>query len=105
MKAGMLAESTRFGIASLLLRLAVGIAFILHGAPKIVNAANWMDPMPFHPPAIFQETAAVAEFFGGWALLLGVATRPVAVLLCALAVDGCLNPRLSGAGSKKCRKI
>ena len=40
-----------------------------------------------------------------WALLLGVATRPVAVLLCALAVDGCLNPRLSGAGSKKCRKI
>jgi putative oxidoreductase len=77
----MFAESTRFAIALLLLRLAIGIAFILHGAPKIVDAAHWMDQSPHHPPAIFQEMAAVAEFFGGWALLLGVATRFAAALI------------------------
>jgi putative oxidoreductase len=77
----MFAESNRTGIALLLLRLVIGIAFVLHGAPKIAHAATWMDAMPFHPPAFLQETAAVAEFFGGWALIIGVASRVAAALI------------------------
>lgn len=77
----MLTESNRFGIALLLLRIAVGIAFILHGAPKVMQASSWMDAMPFHPPAFLQETAAIAEFFGGLMLLMGLATRIFAALI------------------------
>jgi putative oxidoreductase len=80
----MLTESNRFGTALLLLRIAVGIAFILHGAPKMAHASTWMDAMPHHPPAFLQEAAAVAEFFGGIMLLAGLATRVAAALI---AVD------------------
>jgi putative oxidoreductase len=77
----MLAESNRFGIAMLLLRVVIGFAFVLHGAPKIAHASSWMDAMPFHPPALLQEAAAVAEFFGGIALIAGVASRIAATLI------------------------
>jgi putative oxidoreductase len=77
----MLAESNRFGIAMLLLRVVIGFAFVLHGAPKIEHASSWMDGMPFHPPAFLQEMAAVAEFFGGMALIAGVASRIAATLI------------------------
>jgi putative oxidoreductase len=80
----MFTESNRFGIALLLLRAAVGIAFVLHGAPKMAHAATWMDAMPHHPPAFLQEAAAVAEFFGGLMLVAGFATRVAAALI---AVD------------------
>jgi putative oxidoreductase len=77
----MIAESNRLGIAMLLLRVAIGIAFVLHGGPKIGHASTWMDGMSFHPPAYVQEVAAGAEFFGGWALIIGVASRIAAALI------------------------
>jgi putative oxidoreductase len=80
----MLTESNRFGIALLLLRVVVGIAFVLHGAPKMAHASTWMDAMPHHPPGFLQEAAAVAEFFGGWLIIAGLATRAAAALI---AVD------------------
>jgi putative oxidoreductase len=80
----MLTESNRFGTALLLLRIVVGVAFVLHGAPKMAHASSWMDAMPLHPPAFLQEAAAVAEFFGGFLLIAGLATRVAAALI---AVD------------------
>jgi putative oxidoreductase len=80
----MLTESNRFGTALLLLRVVVGIAFVLHGAPKMAHASTWMDAMPHHPPGFLQEAAAVAEFFGGWLLVVGLVTRVAAALI---AVD------------------
>jgi putative oxidoreductase len=80
----MATESNRFGTALLLLRLVVGIAFVLHGAPKLAHASTWMDAMPHHPPAFLQEAAAIAEFFGGLMLIVGIATRVAAALI---AVD------------------
>lgn len=80
----MLTESNRFGIAFLLLRAVVGIAFVLHGGPKMAHAATWMNAMPAHPPAFLQEAAAIAEFFGGMLLIAGLATRVAAALI---AVD------------------
>jgi putative oxidoreductase len=80
----MLTESNRFGTALLLLRIAIGVAFVLHGTPKMAHASTWMDAMPNHPPAFLQEAAAVAEFFGGFMLIAGIATRVAAALI---AVD------------------
>ena len=97
----MLTESNRFGTALLLLRIAIGIAFVLHGTPKMAHASTWMDAMPHHPPAFLQEAAAVAEFFGGLGLIAGLLGRVAAVCIAVVMlsaivmVDGryglCLN--------------
>src|SRR5688500_18863936 len=63
-------------IGMLLLRVVVGSAFLLHGWPKIQHASNWMGP-DAPVPGIFQALAAVAEFGGGIALILGLLT-PIA---------------------------
>lgn len=58
----------------LLLRLVVGAAFILHGWPKIQNPMGWMPPEA-SVPGVLQGLAALAEFGGGIALILGLLTR------------------------------
>src|SRR5690242_9622712 len=72
-------------VGLLLLRLAMGAAFILHGWPKIQNPTGWMGPTADMPGAL-QALAAVAEFGGGAALVLGLLT-PLAALgiLCTMA--------------------
>ena len=58
----------------LLLRLVMGAAFILHGWPKIQNPMGWMPP-EMSVPGIWQALAALSEFGGGIALILGLLTR------------------------------
>lgn len=72
--------------ALLLLRLVAGLAFMLHGWRKIQNPFGWMGPDPFAPGAL-QALAAVAEFGGGLAWILGLLT-PLASLgiACTMAV-------------------
>jgi len=66
--------------ALLLLRLVVGSAFILHGWGKIQHPFNWAPPQsPLTIPGIFQFLAALSEFGGGIALILGLLT-PLAAL-------------------------
>src|ERR1700720_4193461 len=65
----------------LVLRLVVGLAFILHGLPKIQNPMHWMGDKV---PSIFQLASAIAEFGGGIALILGFLT-PIAAA--ALAIN------------------
>ena len=56
------------------LRLVMGAAFMLHGWPKIQSPFGWMGPeAPF--PAVLLALAALAEFGGGLALILGFLTR------------------------------
>lgn len=71
-------QSTSESVALLLLRLIVGIAFILHGSGKITNPFGWM-PAGAGVPEFFQFLAAISEFGGGIALLLGLFTRLGAV--------------------------
>src|SRR5687768_16081837 len=62
-------------LALLLLRLVMGIAFVLHGWPKIQNPMGWMNAMGMQSvPSFLQALAAVAEFGGGIALVLGLLT-------------------------------
>jgi putative oxidoreductase len=58
----------------LLLRLAMGVAFVFHGWPKIQNPMGWMGAEAT-VPAFLQTLAAVAEFGGGMALVVGLLTR------------------------------
>jgi len=68
------------GLALLLLRLVMGIAFVLHGWPKIQNPLGWMNAMGGSSvPAFLQALAAIAEFGGGIGLILGLLT-PIAAL-------------------------
>lgn len=61
------------GVALLFLRLVAGTAFVLHGWPKIQAPMSWMPPSaPI--PGWLQLLAAVAEFGGGIAWILGALT-------------------------------
>jgi putative oxidoreductase len=73
----------------LLLRLVVGSAFILHGWPKIQNPMHWMDGRGNAPHALLQAAAAIAEFGGGMALILGLLT-PLVTLGIAATMVGAL---------------
>ena len=64
--------------ALLLVRLVTGVAFVLHGWPKIQNPTGWMNAMGGQGvPSVLQALAALAEFGGGIALILGLLT-PIA---------------------------
>jgi putative oxidoreductase len=67
----------RPAVGLLVFRLVTGGALMLHGLPKIMAPFTWMHGAPV--PAIFQCLAAIAEFGGGLALILGLLT-PIACL-------------------------
>jgi len=70
------------GIASLVLRLALGGIFIIHGYPKLKDlgkqTGQWMKSIGF--PAGMGLFAGIAEFFGGIAVVLGILTPVIAAL-------------------------
>jgi putative oxidoreductase len=72
--------------ALLLLRLVAGVAFMFHGWRKIQDPFGWMGPDPF-APGFLQALAALSEFGGGLAWILGLLT-PLASLgiACTMAV-------------------
>ena len=72
-------------VGLLLLRIAMGVAFVIHGSGKvgwpnvsIGHAMSWMGPKS-DIPGFFQGLAALAEFGGGLALIFGFVT-PLAAL-------------------------
>lgn len=69
-------HSKDVGLALLLLRVLVGVAFILHGWGKIQAPMSWMGPES-PVPGIFQALGAIAEFGGGICLILGLLTSLV----------------------------
>ncbi len=73
-----------FGV--LLVRLAVGAAFLLHGWFKIQStggASGWMGP-DAPVPGFMQALAAFSEFLGGIGLILGFLTPVASVFLAAV---------------------
>ncbi|WP_343701054.1 DoxX family protein [Chitinophaga sp.] len=74
------AQPTATSTALFVLRLIVGIAFIMHGWGKIQAPASWMPsggPVSLSP--FWQVMAALSEFGGGILLVLGLVT-PIASL-------------------------
>ncbi len=70
----------RAGLGLLAVRLAAGAAFVLHGWPKIQNPFGWMGPTA-DVPGPLQAAAAVAEFGGGIAWILGALTPLFSLLI------------------------
>jgi putative oxidoreductase len=69
-------------VASLVLRLALGSIFIIHGYPKLKDlgkqTGQWLKSIGF--PAGLGLFAGIAEFFGGIAVIAGILTPIVAAL-------------------------
>jgi len=75
--------------AALILRLALGLMFVAHGALKLfvftpAGTVGYFTSLGL--PAIFAYLTIAAELGGGVLLLLGVATRPVALALIPLLI-------------------
>lgn len=71
-------------LSSILLRIAIGSAFMIHGYPKLKQneqGKGWMKSMGM--PLALIPFAGVVEFFGGLGLILGILT-PVIAFLSAL---------------------
>lgn len=74
----------------LLLRIGIGIMFILHGYPKIIaGSETWMHIGQalevFHisfSPTLMGFIASISEFLGGILLILGLMTRPASIFMC-----------------------
>jgi putative oxidoreductase len=72
-----------FGLA--ILRVALALIFIYHGYPKLVRADAGMREffMQHGFPGYFVGLAGILECIGGSMLLVGLFTRPAALLLAA----------------------
>ena len=81
--------SSKAGIASFILRAPIGLILAAHGAQKLFSwfggyglegTGQWMASIGMTPGYLMALLAGSAEFFGGLALLLGLLTRPAAVV-------------------------
>lgn len=70
-------------VALLALRVAMGIVFFAHGYPKLTHLGGGMQGffVQHGMPGYFVYVSGALEVFGGVLLLLGLFTRPVALLL------------------------
>jgi putative oxidoreductase len=71
--------------ALLVLRIALGIIFMTHGYPKLGHLRGGAQMQGFFIehglPGYFAYVAGVIEMFGGGIVLIGLFTRPAALLL------------------------
>jgi putative oxidoreductase len=73
-------------IAALVARLAGGVVFVVFGLGKFVNRASEVDSFRDYglpAPEAFVAVIGVIELVGGLLLILGLATRPAALVLAA----------------------
>jgi len=72
--------------AIFILRVILGVHFVVHGWPKIKNLRETQEDfsaMGLKPGIIWGTVAAVLEFFGGLAIVLGILTQAVALFIAA----------------------
>ncbi len=78
----------RPAIGLLIFRVVTGLALMIHGYPKMQKPMSWMGPEAA-VPGFMQFLAAIAEFGGGLALVLGFLT-PLACLGIVFVMLGAL---------------
>lgn len=92
--------ATNDSLAGLALRVPAGIIFMAHGAQKLFGAfggyglegtGQWMASIGLEPGYLMALAAGSAEFFGGLALLLGLLTRPAALVLAVTMIVAILS--------------
>ena len=96
--------STDNSLASLALRIPTGTTFVAHGAQKLFGSfggyglegtGQWMASIGLEPGFLMALGAGSAEFFGGIALLIGLLTRPAAVVLAFTMIVAILTVHIS----------
>ena len=96
--------SSQAGLSALALRIPVGFIFIAHGAQKLFGAfggyglegtGQWMASIGLEPGYTLAFLAGSAEFFGGIALLVGLLTRPAAVVLAITMLVAIISVHIS----------
>lgn len=77
------------GVAALALRVPTGLILAAHGSQKLFGwfggyglegTGQWMASIGLEPGYLMALLAGSAEFFGGLALVLGLLTRPAALV-------------------------
>ncbi|MES2712904.1 MAG: DoxX family protein [Pseudomonadota bacterium] len=81
--------------AALLLRVSLGVMFVLHGGLLKLGTFGLEGTMGYFGqlgfPPVFGAIVAFAELFGGIALILGVWTRAVALLFIPIMIGATLQ--------------
>ncbi len=69
--------------AETLLRIVCGVAFAIHGWPKIIDPfgnIEFVQNLGFYPGVLWSPLLAMGEFLGGVFLAIGFLTRPSALV-------------------------
>jgi putative oxidoreductase len=93
-----------FGL--LVIRVGLGIMFIYHGFPKLMGGEKTWEQLGtstkyvgvHHWPVVWGLLCAVVETFGGFLLVLGLAFRPVCLLLLINLIVAAASQFGSGGG-------
>ncbi|MFO7768032.1 MAG: DoxX family protein [bacterium] len=89
----------------LLLRLGIGVVFIVHGAQKlfglfggggISGTSDFFSQIGIPLPGLMAAVVAIVEFFGGLLLLLGFMTQIAALLISVVMIVAILKVKLGG---------
>jgi len=81
--------SSKAGLSALILRAPIGLILAAHGSQKLFawfggygleGTGQWMASIGMTPGYLMALLAGSAEFFGGLALVLGLFTRPAALV-------------------------
>jgi putative oxidoreductase len=70
------ATGSRVSVALLIIRVVIGIGFMIHGNPKLAQPMSWDDSYALLPgvPRIIQLIITIAENLGGLLLIFGFLT-------------------------------
>lgn len=88
-------KSINFNLGLLIIRVGIGIMFMIHGAPKLFSGPERWERIGTSmgalgidfAPAFWGFIAGFAEFFGGLCLILGIFWIPACILLfCTMLV-------------------
>ncbi|AZV40993.1 DoxX family protein [Peribacillus asahii] len=86
-----------YELGSLILRVVLGVSFLIHGFIKfndgIAGTAGWFDSIGI--PGFMAYVVALIEVVGGIAMILGIGTRIVAALFAVVMLGAIFTVKLS----------